>query len=557
MLSIIFRRKAEEMLLQKKNELIRCIFNGDVEKIKKFFSSEEGSGVRVDDVYSYDRKENASLLHFCVSDMISNPTSSTSTSNPDVPIQKVATNRLKVAKYLCGLVYPGVDITQHDAAGLTVVHEAAKLNDTDLLEYILDDKNDLIDKKSMMEILVNGRCKMGWTPLHYAADQGALKAVQVLINTGANLSLRAFSTNSNNNKNQDVDGESGPTALELVQSHLASRNTGNRESMYRAVELELGEAIQKFERQRQLKENEKLQRQQKVKEEKQKQSVKEQQERELLERKQRQLREKQEKERQREIEEEAKRKALKSNATSTSTSSSTTINANSPSSTVTASEEKSKGNAVTVTTANASANNSKLKKKKGKDKDKKKGKDDEEGGEEESESASGNTQTSSASSLAAAASASTAVSNTSTASHAASTPAPAPAPTVSAIDLDLVSRDQFVDYLLAMGFPESDCLAALSACGTSIDKALSWLCERPNPTENTKTSSASGSTSVSKGKGSSAAADKDKAEAQKQEKILKENLRQINRAWNAKVPQQRAEEEKKKVKFTPYYFLIW
>ena len=52
--------------------------------------------------------------------------------------------------------------------------------------------------------------------------------------------------------------------------------------------------------------------------------------------------------------------------------------------------------------------------------------------------------------------------------------------------MDLASRDELLETLLAMGFSESDCLSAIALYGNNTDMAISWLCERP------VTSSASG-----------------------------------------------------------------
>jgi hypothetical protein len=49
--------------------------------------------------------------------------------------------------------------------------------------------------------------------------------------------------------------------------------------------------------------------------------------------------------------------------------------------------------------------------------------------------------------------------------------------------INLTSRDEMVDHLLSMGFKESDCLQAITVCGTDIDRAISWLCERPRQVE--------------------------------------------------------------------------
>eukprot|EP01040_Poterioochromonas_malhamensis_P005833 gene5834-6273_t len=55
-------------------------------------------------------------------------------------------------------------------------------------------------------------------------------------------------------------------------------------------------------------------------------------------------------------------------------------------------------------------------------------------------------------------------------------------------ELPLVaSRDEIVDRLLAMGFKEADCLSAISLYGTDIDRAISWLCDRPVETPKKET----------------------------------------------------------------------
>lgn len=151
---------------------------------------------------------------------------------------------------------------------------------------------------------------------------------------------------------------------------------------------------------------------------------------------------------------------------------------------------------------------------------------------------------------------------------------------ITTTQTEVTSRDELVDHLLAMGFAEADCLQAILACGLDVDRAISWLCERPpppaptakvNPSPNTSsgnhssqskdsstkkiTSSASlGSNTSAVGNVSSGLVsgayppDSELTPAQKaqKDKDHKEELRRINREWNAKVPQQRAEEEKKK-----------
>ena len=132
-------------------------------------------------------------------------------------------------------------------------------------------------------------------------------------------------------------------------------------------------------------------------------------------------------------------------------------------------------------------------------------------------------------------------------------------PPVAAIVADITSRDEMVDHLLAMGFQEADCLAAITACGLDVDKAISWLCDRPSPSSDpaTKTATGSGGNTdtvrkppVPTGKGGGVAPAGPEGDAQlkaQKDKEHKEELRRINRAWNARVPQQRAEEERRKV----------
>lgn len=133
------------------------------------------------------------------------------------------------------------------------------------------------------------------------------------------------------------------------------------------------------------------------------------------------------------------------------------------------------------------------------------------------------------------------------------TPAqPAPAPVVEsapvstaaaleAAEAEIRSRDELLEHLLAMGFAENDCYAAITACGINMEEAISWLCDRP-AMMNSKTT-----TAVANKREMEDKAREERAKEQK-EKDLKEELRRINRAWNAKVPQQRAEEEEKKRK---------
>ena len=129
--------------------------------------------------------------------------------------------------------------------------------------------------------------------------------------------------------------------------------------------------------------------------------------------------------------------------------------------------------------------------------------------------------------------------------------------------VDVASRDELVDHLLAMGFPEPDCLAAISLYGRDLDRALSWLCDRPSVppggsamagNQGNNDSNSSGSSrdealnstgvggTLSSASGSAVGSLNTESMRVQKEKDLKEELRRINRAWNRK-----AEDEKKKV----------
>lgn len=117
---------------------------------------------------------------------------------------------------------------------------------------------------------------------------------------------------------------------------------------------------------------------------------------------------------------------------------------------------------------------------------------------------------------------------------------PTPAPVANVLG-DVVSRDDLLSHLLNMGFPESDCLAAISSCGLNVDMAVSWLCDRPaqpktkqlDPKEAKKTPGKAIPTPTQ---------EVDSQLKSQKDREQKEEQRRINRAWNA-----RAEEERKKV----------
>ena len=109
-----------------------------------------------------------------------------------------------------------------------------------------------------------------------------------------------------------------------------------------------------------------------------------------------------------------------------------------------------------------------------------------------------------------------------------------------------------------MYFTFAECLQAITACGCDIDAAISWLCERPVDRDSDSISSvgnegSSGSSRVTRNASKLPDHSKTSVEAELQKMMEaaakarkdadhKEELRRINRAWNA-----RAEGEKKRL----------
>lgn len=106
-------------------------------------------------------------------------------------------------------------------------------------------------------------------------------------------------------------------------------------------------------------------------------------------------------------------------------------------------------------------------------------------------------------------------------------------------EISVASRDEMVDRLLAMGFREADCLAAIARYGTDLDQAISWLVERP-VIEEVKPKAKEDIVKVVPSDSTEKSGESENSLQQK-----KEELRRINRAWNAK-----AEDEKRKVKLS-------
>ena len=451
---------------------------------------------------------NQPLLHCCVND----PSSRTDSDATDSP----ADGKIITAQYLLELRSDLIDLGIRDEDGRTALHLAAKKEDNAFLKLLLSAREDTIERRAQLDI--NARCgKSGWTVLHYAAGQGDITAVRLLMKAGATLTVQA------------TVGKAA-TPLDLVKTRL--QNAGHFSASHIAnlqlVSTEISEAIQNQDRIRQQKEAEMLLKEEKLEMARKITAEREEKERELLLRKQKQLKDKQEKDRSRDsIGIEEGKKSLKSSSGASSTavgtssvtklSSKESLGSLTVQSSATAATSQSPTLTPSVTPSPSidltdSFENSKSAKKK-KKKDKKL--------EQELELE---------------------VSDTANASSRVTV-------------VDVASRDELVDHLLAMGFDESDCFSAVSLFGRDLDRSLSWLCDRPavksdiDDQVGSATATARGhGTSSSAGAGAGTGDSSDGATAltegslTQRDNDLPSQLRSVNRAWNLK-----AEDEKKRV----------
>ena len=461
------------------------------------------------------------LLHCCVGEP-----SSRAVDNEQS--KTLAEGRVAIAHYLLSLKHYPISLGVTDDDGRTALHLAAKKEDSHMLKLLLTAREESAERKSQLDI--NARCgKSGWTILHYAAGQGDVTSVRLLMEVGAAVVIHA------------TVGKA-VTPLDIVKTRL--QNAGHFSATHIAnlqqVARELSEAVRALEKIKAQKEAERLQKEELLEAARKKVAEREEKERELLERKQKQLKDKQD--RAREMEEEIARKSPKGNAASSSATGKDkdkdkggpTVNnsvsggptasgsgsgsnsggggasSGSGSSTVNLSGPLSSSTAVSSDVVDGDSTTKSAKKKKKKDKKQE---------EEEVQ------------------------------------PIPLfPPPSGSGkvTVVDVASRDELVDHLLAMGFAECDCLSAISLYGKDLDRALSWLCDRPakvtedSNSKTTVTSSAKNNNSGS-GSGSVTADSLTSSQAEgirlQKEKDHKEELRRVNRAWNLK-----NEDEKKRVR---------
>ena len=546
----ILRRLKSEAKAKQRIDLFEVIRSGNLAKVKAFIGdtldnpkyngSNKSGGVRQVDVRTTVMREffaSQPLLHNCIGESAPHTADNGSKGTTE--------GRLSIAKYLLDLHTRPLDLGITDDDGRTILHLAAKREDSAILKLFLLARDDSPERRTQLDI--NARCsKSGWTALHYAASQGNITSVRLLLEAGASLSVHAGIGK-------------GATPLDVTKSRL--QNAGHFSAAHIAnlhlVSKEISDAIRAVEKVKQQKEAERLLKEEKLAAARKVLAEREERERELLERKQKQLKEKQERDRMRDDEENSKKLSKGQGPVPQTASSTGTIKGTTPStsaqpvpataaataspvipSTANKSPSPNTTPAGTAATAAAAADSASKSLKKKLKKGKKK--------EEESVVTP------------------------------VVIPAPRPSSAVVAV-VDVASRDELVDHLLAMGFPEPDCLAAISLYGRDLDRALSWLCDRPSvPPSGSATGGATPGNTDLNSSGSSRAISRDEALSStgvgsavssvagcavgstntesmrvQKEKDLKEELRRINRAWNRK-----AEDEKKKVSSAVYYFIV-
>jgi hypothetical protein len=539
------------------------------------------------------------LLHACIDRTIPN------TASQAKAVVNEDNSRVLIAQLLLGCPAFALPIELQNIEGLSVLHLAARYGDLPMMSVLLSTDYDSLPArkgKGYLPFDVNEHCtQRGWTPLHYAAAGCHIDLCRLLLKYGGDSKLLS---NIVPESTSSISSDQ-LTSLDIINSKLTAKpqhlsgavvqglNQLVTEMTKPVVKIAIGGSSSaaksgtnakpttskaKAPTEKELKEQEQAERKQKQakeKQEKQEREREKEREKEKEKEKDREREKEREREREREREKEkekekVKQKEAKSESENKDSKKKSTAN--------TATGGKGKASAPVVPAAPAAPEPAPVP-----------------AATVESSSSSPPPVSSDAEDndaivetpVKAAAEPAGATSSKKSKKKkdkgAAEKPAPMLNPTTvipTIQQVEPVSRDELLDHLLAMGFPEADCLTALSVCGKDIDLAITWLCEHPpgtpapapaksaptaqpqskpsaqqTPSKSTGGNSGSNSNNASKtptpktaappavttpAANTSAAAD---AAAKQKEKDLKEEMRRINRAWNAK-----AEDEKKKVR---------
>jgi len=553
-------------------ELMHAVTNGQLGRVNQILSYDFNEDVpaAVASVISLLREQlpSAPVLHQCITNLskvtsaasngkntTAGEASSSSSSNPSsaayntAMFTALAARRLEVARFLLNFSQPAFDLSTVDGSGLSVLHAAIVNGDLKIAQLIIKaitqplpsgNNNNERERKSG-QLNINSRChRQGWAPIHYAVERGDVEAVRLLAQQGANVQVTMAT-----DKRQ--------TPLELAKMKLKAANAANKAHMQAVVE-ELQLAI---ERNKQNKEAENKAKRAELEKQQLQQQIAN-----------------------------AKNDTKKAEESKTTPSSSTNA----------VSEVASAGNAVSTPSKSSStipatpSTDKKTKKKKDKEKATATATPakavvpavPEVPASTVAASAKANKNASTEGGVPASAPVAPAAApasatkgkknkkekNAAVAGGTGTNTATAETPSINAIaEMSVSSRDEMVDRLLAMGFREADCLHAISLYGTDIDQAISWLCDRPAvaapaaavpsskvPEEVSRPVDASPVASghmtlaaaMAAGAAMTTAPTTPGSAATLQKE--KEELRRINRAWNAK-----AEDEKRKVSTVLWY----
>lgn len=503
------RLQQEEQARQRKEELKRAQEDEARRRTKLFDDAAHGHLQQLCEVLdrnimkctertSEGGKSGAGLVHYAIA-----PPNSSSEE-----MAQSTEARLKVVNYLLHLKSPGIDLSILDDAGRNVLHLSSKVGDIKFVDVILNVRGESHERRNQLDL--NAHClNLGYTALHYATEGGRFEVCSRLIDSGVLLNIHATYIAGISGTTGDGSDIKGPTPLDLANLKVIENGlSDSKKEEYRNIIEKLTKSLAKIESARIAKEKERVAKEAKLKADKEAQLLKEQEEKELADRKQRQLREKQEKiARMRD-----------------------------------AAESVTVDSAAHIAAADNAPNSASKKKKK--DKKKPPGKKGSEIPVSSLDSASlraNEAVQSSRHQSSAGPQRPRADSNSSTGSGGLRPSELQPE--------EMRSKGELLNHLLAMGFPEEQCLAAISACGLNADVAISWIVDRPEAA-----AAATGRTAkvaapkpaVTAASVNAENAARTEAELKKKAQEEKEKLRRINREWNAKVPQQRAEEERRK-----------
>ena len=216
-------------------ELTACVTNGQLGKVNQILSydfSDEIPTLVANEMVSVLKQQlpGIPILHYCVTDYA---------SDGGYTSHNLAARRIEVAKYLLNFRNPALDLGVVDSSGLSVLHLAVVQGDAKVLQMIIKaivltdgSGSDSPERKNQLNI--NSRChRQGWAAIHYAVDKGDLEALRVLIHSRANI-LVTMAT----------DKRYTPLQLARLRLKATSSSSSAVSSVYKSIVEELESAIE-------------------------------------------------------------------------------------------------------------------------------------------------------------------------------------------------------------------------------------------------------------------------------------------------------------------------